>query len=87
MARLLIAEKQKCRYDPFVRALQRKRVDGVLKRDAAACPGMGRITKKIAKRIFRKLECNALKSHDSRVNKRVESSAEGVSNACRTRAE
>jgi len=37
--------------------------------------------------FFRKLESNALKSHDSQVNKRVKSSAERVSKACRTRAE
>ena len=68
---------------------KRKRIDAVL--DAAARPGMRSMTKKIgAEKIFsfsRKLKCNALKSHDSRVNKRVKSSAERVSNACPTRAE
>src|SRR5208283_6109442 len=56
---------------------------------------MGRMAKKVrAKRFFRKLECNALKGHDSRVNKRVKSApnacrthAERLSNACRTRTE
>jgi hypothetical protein len=65
---------------------KRKRIDAVL--DAAARPGMRRMTKKIrTKRTLRKLECKALKSHDSWVNKRVKSSAERMSNACRTRAE
>jgi len=57
-------------------------------RDAAVDPGISRMTKTIrAKMFFRKLESNALKSHDSQVNKRVKSSAERVSKACRTRAE
>jgi len=68
---------------------KRKRIDALLVgRDAAACPGMGRMTKTIrAETFFRELECNALKSLDSRVNKGVNSSAERVSKACRTRAE
>src|SRR5271157_4439687 len=88
MMRLLVAEKQKHRYDSFVRVSDGKRIDAVLKRDAAVCPAMGRMTKKIrAKGFFRKLECNVLKDHDSRVNKRVKSSAERASNACRAHAE
>src|SRR5208283_6145191 len=58
-----------------------------LGRDAVACPAMGRMAKKIREEISPEVECNALKRPDSRVNKRVKSSAERVSNVCRTGAE
>jgi hypothetical protein len=88
MARLLIAGKQKYRYDPFVQALDKAQADRRrLGRDAVACPAMGRMAKKIREEISPEVECNALKRHDSRVNKRVKSSAERVTNACRTHAE
>jgi hypothetical protein len=67
---------------------KRKRIDAVLKRTRPFARRWGRVTKKIrAKRFIRKLECNVLKDHDSRVNKRVKSSAERVSNARRAYAE
>jgi hypothetical protein len=46
MARPLVAEKQKYRYDPFVRASDEAQADRHrLKRDAARYAGMGRMTK------------------------------------------
>ena len=50
-----------------------------LGRDASVYPGSA--GENSAQRFFRNLECNALKSHDSRVKKRVKSSVERMSNA------
>jgi hypothetical protein len=83
----LIAEKKKFLYAPFMPQTKRNRMDAVWT-GRGRYPGTDCMTKTIrAKGLFRKVECNALKSHDSRVNKRVKSSAERASNACRTRAE
>jgi hypothetical protein len=53
MARLLIAEKQKTWYDPFMHASDEAQADRRCPgRDAAAYAGLGRMTKKFAPNNF-----------------------------------
>src|SRR5271165_947926 len=90
MARPLFAEKPKFLYDPLHASIRRSAIGST----PSSWTGRGRLPgdwphdEEIrANEFLRKLECNALKGHDSRVNKGVKSSAERVSNACRTHAE
>src|SRR5271166_1906356 len=81
-ARLLIAEKQKLHYDPLHAGIGRSATGSTPSRT-----GTGPFAREpddeenSGRKDFVKLACNALKSHDSRVNKRAKPSSERLSNA------